>query len=1393
MANYFDYVTTLHYEHKASGSNKNLANYTNGIITIPYNVDVGSNSRIAGTFTNRSTSSDTLSVSCYYTYGSGSSIFMGSATVAPGQSADFEKNTTANITIKSVYFEAIPTSGSGGNGGGNEGGDSGDTNESTSFEILWNYMSSNPSQSQFLRNGYTTVSISYRFTVLSGELGVVIPVIDGELITGAGIVSDNNTITYTFPELLPGSGNVTRTFGLLVSGNYKINDVQHSQAYYSQTYKFTQIAPLAENMGDINNNSSYYGQNIFIYPNENYSLSWPSLGEGVNYTLLKNQGLIIASGLKDSSVTLLNTLKLKEKISYYIKAKGIEGSTSQSNELTLYNLLISPQTQISSSNIDLISGSTTLRWEPPKIIVNDEILSGFTVKYNLKYRKSSDRENWSELSEPLVSNYEYTEHIIPTITDILTNGEFINFVIENQIFYNGQFVKTVTTSLEEDGFIKYAGIKPNQLQSVEFYAESLITVINKGKRSSIYSYKEDNYGWEEPRTLMAIPQYTENNKSKMIITFGAPMDNYIPGVRITWKKGNITKFKDFFTENTFIEIPFNVLYREDGEELFFDNEFWKTDNDVILTIASAGQLKNTTITVLEEAQGYLYRGIDIQPAKLPEMLSEYSNISTNSSNIQVNFDSNNPQPIVDDKYYEDIKIEGIHGNQSQGINIYSYKVVAKINTKEILITEEKLLNDNDSNSKFEEGWFTPNRIGGSINLELDILKKNKHIENLLEQSVNSYFERFNIEYQIYCQDEFGQLSNNYFKKNFYYDCRKPAIFKTSPIITGGGDFSIPTQDINPYGETLTCLPVFNDDSLIIEFYPAYNERDILKNPNNYNNGYLKYSQDNSIQDVNGYSVYKFIKANSEEDMKPIFIEDITAYGTNAELKRISENINGVEVLKYLYKLNLILEDKNEDEIVGYQIIPYYIEEGTDKRISRIFYYENKDYNNDGQPEPNKNKFNLLEGLNESSARFWISRLSDINISTTGIERTSISLDNFGLSYPKIKLNVTDWGTTYDFKDRQSLNIEELQNYNRFNELSYNIEYEREDGSKLTTWNREYKPNTITYKALAAEYGKNSFEEIYNLITDEQIKNKYQNEDGSYNSNFENTSLYLPVTGSTLYINLPEEITNIANFSKIYYATLNIVGKINRISSNADNNGNIIEENILTLKNYKIFISKNNKTFQINQGRIAINLPEFKEIEETIEVKGIEESFYVVDKNHVQGVGEYYPNTFAIEGRRNRNKIKIDDNNIIGGSFIGFYDDSEINLGERKLMGSIGFKWTVDGNGNEEHYTPYLIYSPNADGQLTSLNLIPEAGTGIVIEGNLISHINKVEPQKEIFRRFSYDSEGHITESFDLTADEIKAAAGIKYDIYDPTDSGNLISGNEGDIYFWIQLDTQTEE
>jgi hypothetical protein len=408
MAVYFDAITRLleNDKYRQSVGNRNLADYEDGIIPFNYdNVDVGANGKIAATFKNLSTSDKTVEVTCYYinTYSS-VPVSMGTETIAPGVSKSFSVNATANMKVKTVYFEAIPTSGSGGNGGGNEGGDSGDINESTSFKILWDYMSSNPSESQFLRNGHTTVSISYRFTVLSGELEAVIPVIDEEPIIGAGIVSNNNTITYTFPELLPGDGNVTRTFKLLISGSYKINGEKHGVYDYSKTYKFIQIAPLIENMGDINNNSSYYGQNIFIYPNENYNLSWPSLGEGVNYTLLKNQGLIIASGLKESSVTLLNTLKLKEKISYHIKAKGIEGSTSQSNELTLYNLLINPQTQINSSNIELISGYTTLSWEPPKIIVNDEILSGFTVKYNLKYRKSSDRENWSELSEPLVSN-----------------------------------------------------------------------------------------------------------------------------------------------------------------------------------------------------------------------------------------------------------------------------------------------------------------------------------------------------------------------------------------------------------------------------------------------------------------------------------------------------------------------------------------------------------------------------------------------------------------------------------------------------------------------------------------------------------------------------------------------------------------------------------------------------------------------------------------------------------------------------------------------------------------------------------------------------------------------------------------------------------------------------
>ena len=51
-----------------------------------------------------------------------------------------------------------------------------------------------------------------------------------------------------------------------------------------------------------------------------------------------------------------------------------------------------------------------------------------------------------------------------------------------------------------------------------------------------------------------------------------------------------------------------------------------------------------------------------------------------------------------------------------------------------------------------------------------------------------------------------------------------------------------------------------------------------------------------------FSGYLFIKTSNSE-LTPVFMENISAYGTNNELEISYENINGTDVLKYYYKLN----------------------------------------------------------------------------------------------------------------------------------------------------------------------------------------------------------------------------------------------------------------------------------------------------------------------------------------------------------------------------------------------------------------------------------------------------------------------------------------------------------
>ena len=155
-----------------------------------------------------------------------------------------------------------------------------------------------------------------------------------------------------------------------------------------------------------------------------------------------------------------------------------------------------------------------------------------------------------------------------------------------------------------------------------------------------------------------------------------------------------------------------------------------------------------------------------------------------------------------------------------------------------------------------------------------------------------------------------------------------------------------------------------------------------------------------------YTIYKFAKQPTGE-LLPNFIETIESVTQNSPLIKGSENINGEYVTYYRYQLNFNLTKEDIDEIEYFQIVPSYSEEKEGTRISRVYYYDNND-----------NGFNIC--YNNGNAVFWNSRIDKPKIQVTGIERIATTEDNFGFILPKLKLYVTDWGTTHQFVGGEKL-------------------------------------------------------------------------------------------------------------------------------------------------------------------------------------------------------------------------------------------------------------------------------------------------------------------------------------------------------------------------------------
>lgn len=1267
-------------------------------------------------------------------------------------------SSSATITVKGIEVTYTAS----GSSGGDSGGDSGeDVTPSISGSAIF------PSTGTFTQT--TTLGVYFNISFSNCEYieASLYDTISGETIAESGQITGSSYADTLYFTLNKGDNYnlraevyykpVSSGSGFVWGSTYLPNG--------SSTYTYKYIGDLGS-ISAPSVNSPYYGKRngtSFIYPGETYTLSWSAPatnGNTINgYQCLFNGNLFNASN--STSISIGNNLNEKESGEWKIKAvagTNPETSSSTSSGTYVYNLKIDTQDFITINNSTLASGSADFSWKQALINVNDSILGNFTVQYNLKYKTSSDKVNWSDL-QTIASNLTSSQYRIEDISDLGLTGNFVCFVIENNIYYNSSLIKTITTE-ELDGFIKYAGEKPNQLSSIIFESSDL----KERSYLSKYIYDGTDFIWE------AFNYKYITKGSTLTINFGELAAGYTkPGVKISWERGSYKGSKEFYEDNTSSTTSMVINFVEDD---FFNSNFWNSTSSLILTITSLGYIETIDTTVLEEERGFFYKGSDIQVAKSPIVSNTYDSISTISKSIPVNFTTGNQEPIVDEAngIYEDLKINNIKATHPQEIEIYAYEVSASIlvnNTwKDYQVVTDSLLSATKgggySINESRLGWFIPdwNVEDNKVIFSLNILNnaKNSHLTALLGSEISQYNQKLTVDYRIFAIDVYGQKSNNYFSYSFTYDCRKPAIFEISPQIQSPA--SIDRKIISPYGNEISVIPVFNGDNLIIKFYPAINPNDYNNNQNNYFNyngkTYLKHSSDNSIIDPNYYRVYKFIK-NSKGNFETVLIDRIEPFSNTSIVTKGSENLGEEKALYYRYQLNFNLENKDIDEVEYFQIVPFYEDGGL--RISRIHYYED-----------NSNGFNI------DNAIFWNSRISSPKVQVTGVERIATTEDDFGFELPKLKLYVTDWGTTHQFYDGEKLTKEQLVSYNRLTDLTYSIKYYEEKVENGVTseeylsgkdWERNYLTSSapsFTYNDLALEYDYASFEEL-----DTHTEKDLSSIDGNG---------YLPVvtSGTTLYVNLPSPIEGTSASATNFFAKLTIDGKINRV--NKDSEEASFKPYPLQLIDYSIYISQNKKTFIIQQGKLGINQPELKEVEE---------SLYIIDKKTISGSGVSHPNILGLEADRTFNKI-----NDITGAFVGFYDDSSKNGGDRILMGSIGLGMTLKENSEEVlSYEPYVFYNADATGTMTALKLVPEGGDYIAVEGNIISHEKPVASIEDAgFIKINYDEFGHINGSSNVETSDIRSIGRIAYgDIEPGTDGFNPFGDGsvaEGDIYLWVQ-------
>lgn len=1214
--------------------------------------------------------------------------------------------------------------------------------------------------------GNSAITVAYNITATNAEITyVAIYNINGntlnqETVSGSSV---NGALVF-YPDY---GGNYYRfCYGYRASNGTTGIKLFESLAYYIKIGELgTMAAPGV---------TTSLGNNL-VLPGETYTLSWsaPVLnGNTINSYQILLDGAYYGS-TSSTSFSITNSLQEKGIANWSIKAQASNGKTSTSSATPIYNLTIGESQDfinITADDTTLTSGKTILSWAELNYSVADTLSGRFSVAYNLKLKISANKD-WSNSTETIIATgLTATEYTIEEIGDYNLAGKFVCFVIESDLLYDGAIIKTIITE-DADGLIKYAGNKPNQLKYI------LFNNTNEREEDFDCTYNGSEYSFSKKEF-----KYITKD-STLTIGFNDLVSGYIlPGVKLVWKKNGVEKAKVIAAaakDSAELQISF-------GDEDFFSNEFWNNNGTLTLTITSAAYLQDIDSPVLEEKQGYFYKGAKFQTNKKPVM-GTVEKVSPANKTIPVNFATGNLEPIVDSAngIYEDLKFTGLSASHPQEIDIYGYKIYAAINGEwaedwktSALITEQ--LFSASEGGEYVDNIFVPawrKNMGGyyspitnnvtSVIFEVLNSFKNNHLANLLGEDVSTFNDIVNISYRITAVDTYGQESDNYYNYSFYYDFRAPAIFNSSPKIFYSGTLNSVT--VNPYGEDIAAVPVFNGDEILVEFYPAFNTRHYANNSNYYvtdgTNKYLKYSTDNSIIDPNNYNVYKFVK-KANGGLDSYLVDTIQPFLINSPISKTFEEINDEQVLKYKYQLNLTLNDNNLDEIEYFQIVPSYIEENQATRISRICYYDN-----------NSNGFNVCYG--SGNATFWNSRISNPKVQVTGIERLAVTKDEFGFELPKIKLFITDWGLTNQFVDSEKLDKVSLSKFNQFTNLRYSITYYREndDGVDKTElpglgWNRIYLQNSeqvADYDTLAAEYADyyDNFDAM-KAAMDANYTNEYKDVVGT-------TKLPIPTTGTTLYINLPFPIKGGEESASNFLANLTIEGTVNRIKVDDTANETGYEEETLQLLNYVIYISQNKKTFIIQQGKLGINQPDLREIEE---------SLYIIDKKYTSTINSNYPNILGLEASRSYNKI-----NGLTGAFIGFYDDSSMNEGERILMGSIGLGMTLDDNGNATEYAPYVIYNSDTSGTMATLKLIPEGGDYISVDGNIISHKTPTAADSTSFLKINYDAFGHINNSEAVQMNDIRKAGRIAYGDVEPglEEFAPFGDGNaEGDIYFWVQ-------